>query len=148
MNWSQCRTAGRFAMLAAPLGIALSLAACSGLADRLDAVAPQYGALPDHKAMVFHADNDRLVWVSGKDTQLDAIQLAQIMCTRASMNPDDCKLVYVDAHKLYDPLTGDSYAPDSPELADVLYEAGVPTKLPDTAQADDAESGCFLGLFC
>ena len=148
MNWLRRRTAGRFAMLAAPLGLALTLGACSGLEDRLNEVAPKYGALPGHKALVFNADNERLIWVSGKGTQLDAIELAQIMCTRASMNPDACKLVYVDDHKLYDPLTGDSYVPDSPEIADVLYEAGVPTKLPEAPANADQASGCFIGLFC
>jgi hypothetical protein len=136
--------------LAACLTLALPLlSACTGLEDRLNDAAPKYGALPGHKAMVFNADNERLVWVSGKDSQLDAIQLAEILCAHASMDPDECKIVYVDEYKLYDPLTGESYAPDSPGLNDVLYEAGVPTKLPEPPRDDQGdERACFLGIFC
>lgn len=119
---------------------------CTTLEDRLEAVAPKYAALPGHKALVFNADNERLAWVSGKTSQLDAIQLAEILCTRASMDPDTCRLVDVDGHKLYDPVTNAAYVPDSPELASVLYEAGVPTRLPQPAEPEG--SSCFLGLFC
>jgi hypothetical protein len=132
--------------LVACLGIAASLSllpACGGLQSRMAELQPKYAALPSHKAMVFNADNDRLVWVSGKGSQLDAIQLAEILCTRASMNPDECKLVSVDDHRLYDPVNEEAYPPDSPELADILYEAGIPAKL-----AEKEESSCFLGVFC
>ena len=131
---------------AACLGLAALfplLAACTGLEHRMAELQPKYAALPGHKAMVFNEDNDRLVWVSGKGSQLDAIQLAEILCSRASMNPDECKLVSVDDHRLYDPVREEAYPPDSPELADILYEAGISAKTPK-----DDESSCFLGLFC
>ncbi len=139
------RSLTRMAALAG-LGLPLLLAGCTTLEDRLNAVAPQYRALPDHKALVFNTDTERLAWVSGKGSQLDAIQLAEILCTRASMNPDECRLVDVDGHKLYDPVENKAYAPDTPELADALYETGIPAKLPEPAEGGD--SSCFLGLFC
>ena len=129
----------------AGLGFSLLLSACTTLHDRLEAVAPQYQALPGHKALVFNTDTERLAWVSGKGSQLDAIQLAEILCTRASMDPDECRLVDVDGYKLYDPVEDKVYAPDTPELADVLYEAGIPSKLPEPASE---QSSCFLGFFC
>ncbi|HLG86465.1 MAG TPA: hypothetical protein VKZ79_04635 [Alphaproteobacteria bacterium] len=133
---------------AALMGLSLSLllAGCTTLEDRLDAVAPQYRALPSHKALVFNTDTERLAWVSGKGSQLDAIQLAEILCTRASMDPNECRLVDVDGHKLYDPVEDRAYPPDTPELADALYETGIPTKLPQPPQTEN--SSCFLGLFC
>jgi hypothetical protein len=129
----------------ASLVVAMLLTACSGVQEQMAELGPRYAALPDHKAMVFNADNSRLAWVSGKGSQLDAIQLAEILCTRASMNPDECRMVDVDGHRLYDPVSGTTFPPDSDALADVLYEAGVPAKIPAHA---DSESSCFLGLFC
>jgi hypothetical protein len=79
---------------------------------------PKYATLTDHKAMIFNADNSRLVWVSGKGSQLDAIQLAEILCGHASMDPDACRLVDVDGHRLYDPVSKTAFPPDSPALMD------------------------------
>src|SRR5438128_1381123 len=104
------------------------LTACGMDRETMDTYAKTYESLPGHKAMFLNTDNSRFIWVSDKGTQLDAIQLGQILCKHAASSPDDCVLVYVDGHQLFDPVDGVAIPPDSSDLADVLYEAGVPMR--------------------
>src|ERR1700690_1726366 len=89
-------------VLGGPLMI---LTGCGVGTAEMEQYSKTYSALADHKAMFVNTDNLRFVWVSGKGSQLDAIQLAQLLCTHSSTEPEDCKLVYVDSHQLYDPVS-------------------------------------------
>ena len=134
----------RIVSLVALIASAGAVSACTSISQELKGVMPAYTALPGHKALVINTHNDRFVWASDKGSQLDAIQMVQILCTHASDDPDACYVVYVDDHKIYDPVKGVSLPPDSHDLADVLYQAGADTQ--GTGDSVLSSIGEFFGL--
>ena len=130
-----------------------AISACSISQTRLDTYAGPYNALKGHKALFLNEGNDRFFWASEKGSQLDAIQLAQLLCTHGASEPEDCKLIYVDDQMVYDPVDRVTVPPRSTEVADVMYEAGLgfqpshPIQPAPASQTPDGASPKKKGFF-